>query len=494
MQQRMETQENSEKTILQNQETIWSAILHSVRIVFIQYQFVFYILIFLSVVFVPLGNLIQIYIEMSGHTTPWYLHICGGMEIELAVMVIFMTVGNYNILSRDEISMYPGNVISRYAGIVLFFHFMIIVSVLASVVGYLLQGILLTGVSQICDRAVLGNSVNLSYLWHGAVRYLGLLLAIYAIEVFWFVLTERLNLVLCYFFVLMLAAVVVILGIRTDILQILRDFFLGQGYSYAALLAVLFGAWVVFLLLSYCLAVRVKFWKAADKKRLGVAVFLTYLVFIGRVWIRFAVGDGYEYSMDPSVFQRESHQQVEVVADISAWEEKDIALLPEYDMSVKYRENMEKSSTFRSEVFASISCSASEAKNYGLSFDESKLDQDHIVLLLGTRNLTFAGRDLGKDTLQAFRQSTKLLKNAMDEKYQQDHPEEEFEPDYCYQTEIINSPIILLNGLYGNLSTYLDDTTLYKEGNFWGSFEDITDFLLRVVIYPDEWKQKMVQE
>lgn len=493
MQQKRKTPGNSVEILPQNRETIWSAMMHSMEIVLIQYRFIIYFLILFSVIIVPLCNIIQIYIEISGDPSPWYLHICGGMKIELAVMVVFMMAAGYNILSRDEINMYPGNAITRFGGTVLAFHIVILASVLASVAGYLLQGILLSGISRICDRIILGNSLNLSYLWRGAVRYLGLLLAIYAVEVFWFVLTERLHLIVCYFSVLLLAAAILILGIRTNRMQILRDFFLGKGYSYSDLLAVLFVIWIVFLLLSYCLAAKSKFWKATDKKRLGAVVFLAYLAFIGGAWIGFTGRDGYVYNMDPAVFQKESHQQAEVVADISAWEEKDPTLLPVYEMSVKYRENAEKSTTFQSDVFASVSCSASEAKQYGLSFDETKLDQDHIILLLGTRNLTFAGKDLGEDALQAFKRSTKLVKNKMDES-QEDDSEGEFEPKYSYQTEITSSPIILLNGLYGNLSMYLEDTALYEDADFWGTFNDVTDFMLRIVIYPDEWKRETAQE
>lgn len=479
------------------QENIWSAMLRSMRIVLLQYRIGLYYMILLSVIIVPLWNLLQVYIEISGYSAPWCIHFCGGIKILLAVIAAFM-VCNYNILSRDEISMYPGNVISRYGGTVLAFHIMIVVSVLASIVGYLLQGLVLTAASHLWDSAVLGNAFSLSYLWLGAVRYLGLLLAIYAIEMFWFVLTERFNIIVCYVSLLVLWIGLVILAVRGSIsgkLQFLRNFFRGQGYSYTALIAVLFGVWAILMALSFFLAATVKVWKAADRKRLAMVICLVYFALMGGVWLSFGGREGYEYSMDPVIFQKESQQQREVVADVSAWEEKDIDLLSGYDMSVKYRENGEKSSGFQGGVFAGIRCSASEAKSYGLSFDESKLDQDHVILLLGSRNLSFAGKDLGEGAVQAYQRSCKLVKNAMDEKYQEENPEEEFEPDYSYQTEITNSPLILLNTLYGNLGMYMDDTTLYEEGGFWGIYSNVvTELLLRIVIYPDEWDQEMVQE
>lgn len=483
---------------MKKQENIWSAMLGSMRIILLQYRLGLFYVILLSVIIVPLWNLLQVYIEISGYPAPWCIHLCGGIKMLLTIMAVFM-VCNYNILSRNEISMYPGNVISRYGGTVLAFHIMIVVSVLASMVGYLLQGLVLTAASHLWDSAVLGNAFSLSYLWLGAVRYLGLLLAIFAIEMFWFVLTERFNLIVCYLSLLALWIGLVILTVRgsiNDKLQMLRDFFRGQGYSYTALIAVLFGAWAILIILSYCLVATVKVWKAADRRRLGFTICLVYFVFIGGFWLNFGREEVYEYSMDPVIFQKESWQQREVVADVSAWEEKDIDWLSGYDMSVKYRENGEKSTGFHSEVFASIRCSASEAKSYGLSFDESKLDQDHVILLLGSRNLRFAGKDLAEDAVQAYQRSCKLVEDPMDEKYQEENPEEEFEPGYYYQTEITNSPLILLNTLYGNLSMYMDDTTLYEEGDFWGIYNSVTvtESLLRIVIYPDEWNQEMVQE
>ena len=505
-------EERSATAVRQTQEipreTLWSAMLRSMRIVLLQYRIGLYYMILLSVIIVPLWSLLQAYIEISGYhyvVVPWCIYICGGIKIPLAIIAIFVTVSSYNILSRDEISMYPGNVISRYGGTVLAFHIMIVMSVLASMVGYLLQGILLTVVSHLWDSAVLGNAFSLSYLWLGAVRYLGLLLAIYAIGVFWFILTERFHLILCYLSLMALAVILVILAVRGRIsgkLQIIIDFFQGQGYSYTALVAVLFGGWAILMILSFCLAASVKVWKASDKKRLGLAVALDYFVIFGGLWIYFAgEREGYSYSMDPTIFQKESHQQVEVVADVSAWEEKDTSLLSGYRMAVKYPRK-QNSSDYQSEVFASICCSASEGKSYGLSFDESKLDQDHVILLLGTRNFTFAGKDLGEDALQAYQQSCKLVSYGGPaewyleylEEHPEDKPEEEYEPDYHYETEVSGSPMTLLNGMYGNLSMYMDDTTLYEEGDTWGDYTNAIGALLRIVIYPDEWDQEMMQE
>ncbi len=513
MQKEMEKQEMPAETTVQkqerSQENIWSATLRTMRIVLFQYRIGLYSMILLSVIIVPLWNLLQAYIEVSGHryvVVPWCIYICGGIKILLAIIAVFMAASSYNILSRDEISMYPGNVISRYSGTVLAFHFMIVVSVLASIVGYLLQGMLLAVASHLWgDSAVLGNAFCLSYLCYGSIRYLGLLLAIYAIGVFWFVLTERFHLILCYFSLMALVVVLVVLAVRGRIrgkLQILIDFLKGQGFSYTALIAVLFGVWVILMALSFCLAATVKVWKASDKKRLGLAVALGYFVIFGGLWI-YLTGEreGYSYSMDPTIFQKESHQQVEVVADVSAWEEKDTSLLSGYRMAVKYPEK-QNSSDYQSEVFASICCSASEAKSYGLSFDESKLDQDHVILLLGTRNFTFAGKDLGEDALQAYQQSCKLVSYGGPaewyleylEEHPEDKPEEEYEPDYHYETEVSGSPMTLLNGMYGNLSMYMDDMTLYEEGDYWEDHTNAIGAMLRIVIYPDEWDREMVQE
>lgn len=508
MQKEMEKKEISVKADGQKQETIWSAMLRTMRIVLLQYRIGLYIMVLLSAIIVPLRSLLQSYIEISGYhyvVTPWYVYMCGGIKMLLAVMAVIM-VGNYNILSRDEISMYPGNVISRYGGTVLACHIMIVVSVLASIVGYLLQGILLTVVSYLWNSAVLGNAFSLSYLCLGAVRYLGLLLAIYAIETFWFVLTERFNLILCYVFFLVLAvglSFLAVKGIINDELQICIDFFEGRGCSFTALIAVLFGGWAILMILSFCLAASVKVWKATDRKRLGFVVVLFYGVIIGAMWLNFGFEGraGYSYSMDPSVFQKEVHRQMEVVADVSAWEEKNTSLLSGYEMFVKYPEK-QNSSDYRSEVFASVCCSASEAKSYGLSFDESKLDKDHVILLLGTRNFTFAGRDLGEDALQAYQQSCKLVPYGGPAEwyleYLEEHPEdkteEEYEPDYHYETEISDSPMTLLNGFYGNLSMYMDDTTLYEEGDYWENPTNVIGAMLRIVIYPDEWDRDMVQE
>lgn len=498
MQEEMKTQEIPAKVAMQRQvvmrETLCSTMLHTVQIILIQYRFVIYFSILLAVFIVPLHSLLQIGIKLSGSFGPWCLEICDGIYIELAAIVVFMAVGNYNVLSRDEISMYPGNGISRFGGTVLAFHVMIAVFTLASMVGYLLQGGLLVAASHIWDNVVLGNAFSLSYLWHGAFRYLGLLLAVYALEVFWFVLTERFHYLLCGFFVLALTACLGILAVRGSLARVLRTvrgFFLGQGYLYAALMVVLFGVWAVLMVLSFALVSTVKAWKAADKKRLGITLALFYLIFIGGVSVYFGLSDGCQYVLDPQIFQQESNQQMEVVADISAWEEKDLDLLSSYDMSVKYRESAEESITFQDEVFASICCSASEAKSYGLSFDESKLDRDHIILLLGTRNLTFAGKDLGEDVLKIYQKSCKLVKDPMDERYQADNPEEKYNSTYYYQTETDYNKIILLNCLYGNLGMYLDDTTLSKDSYFW---ENVPEYLLRVVIYPDEWDQTMAQE
>lgn len=498
-----EGMEKQGKTKIQEQvaaqkpeETMWSSIIHLMQIILLQFRFVGYCMILLAVVLVPLMNMVQLYMEKSGDYDPWYLHIGGGgASMELIAMMIFMLAGSYNILSKNEISMYPGTVISRYGGTVLAFHIMILMSVLASIASYLIQGILLAVATHVWDDMILANAFSLSYLWHGAVRYLGLLLVIYALGVFWFVLMERFNTILVSLFTIFLAAGLIVLKKMwhlTGVLQTIGDFFQGRGYSFAALIAVLFGIWAVLMFLSLCLAGTVKVWKEADKKRMGVTVALSYLALIGMFWICFE--GGYEYSLDPYIFQQESNQQMEVVVDASALETKDIDLLSTYRMSVKYQANPRYSTTSKSDVFASISCSASEAKQYGLSFDESKLDQDHLILLLGTRNLTFAGKDLGEDVLKAYQQSTILEKDPMDVEYQEDHSLDEFDPECTYQTEISYQPIILLNGLYGDLGMYMDDTTLNWKGGFWRDFNSVTESLLRVVIYPDEWDQEMAQE
>lgn len=472
-----------------NTETVWSNIRHLTKILFKQYRSLI-IAFFVIAILSPLWNVWISLSSMKGSSEAWSINDLDSSAFEILLLGLILAFCNYNILSKNEISMYPGTVISRYYSSILGYHIIIILLVLASIWNYLIQGVMLLVMHHIYGGIIPEKIFSLNYLCHGAVRYLGHLLAIYGISILWFTLLERFRPVVIYCITLLVAGLGISLfytGYITTAVQTVINLYTGKQLSFWGLMALLLITWAVCLLLSWCLVRSMRAWKPADRKRIVISLAMLYGLFL---FLFFGLEaeikeEGRSNTLDFAKFNQITDHQMETVVDVSALSDRERSCLDSYFMLWTCEKSTEVFDY--SERNMRFACSAKLAKKYGLDFDESKLDQNHIILLLGTRGLLYDGKDLGEEILKACKDSVVLVKNQYDEVYQKENPDEEYDAEYYYQVELPEKQMIVLNEAYGDLRQYLKNTTLRQNDNaYFGA--SVAESLLGIVIYPDEWQ------
>lgn len=485
-----------------NNETTWSNIRNLTKIQLKQYRILIYSIMAISTLY-PVWNVwSSVTATLSGETVPWRIHSLDTSMNALFILGIVLMICSYNILSKDEISMFPGTVKSRYYSTLLAHHILILIFVLASIWIYLMQVLSLWAFCHFYEGIIPGSLFNLHYFGYGVIRYMGLLLAVYGISSLLFILLERFRPMIVYGTILVCGIFVSYLsytGYIKGFVQEMIDLFTGEGYSFGMLIIFLVLIWAVCLLLSLGVVRTVKAWGRSDRKRLSITVMvlcvaLCMFVIFGAVS---SVVDGYDYTFDLAQFEQITDHRIETTVDVSELSEEERLNLDFYRMQWKYpvdtdeKEYSAEDRTndieyFSEGVFGSLACSASQAKEYGLTFDESRLDQDHVIMLLGSQSLTYTGKDLGENLLKACRDSVALVKTSYEEKYQDEMSEDDIDLGYLYQIEIPAKPMIVLNESYGNLKPYMKNTTLGRYEHFSTGYGG-TEALLRVIIYPDEW-------
>lgn len=436
----------------------------------------------------PLWNTWMTYAKLSG-AEPGEIFNLDGYQMPLTIMFGLILAANYNILSKNEIRTFPGTVLSRFGSSVIMFHIMILVSAVASVCSYVLQGGLLMLLDLFSSVGISGNFFDASYLLRGAVRYMAVMMAFYGVSLLWFVLLERFRPIWVYLVtgVLLVGNAAMALSNGTNYwpMHVVGDLLRGDGFSYGVQIALLFETWAVCLFLSTFLTYGVKAWGNADGKRLAVTIALGYFILMACLWTPAFYGwsdtESLSYTMDLQNFQRDSLHQAEIVVDVSDWEESDPRLLNMYNLALQRSDESGGKKLFYSSLFAGVSCSADEAKAYGLSFDESKLDRNHVIMLLGTNRLTFGGKkDLGENLLRSIQTTARLEPvNLVKTQVDGEEVDEEMDSDsYRYQVEVDRTECIVINEFYGDSGLYRDHSLREK----WG-FQRVTDSLLGVVIY-----------
>ncbi|MDO4166496.1 MAG: hypothetical protein Q4D32_03730 [Eubacteriales bacterium] len=472
-----------------NTETTWSNIRNLTKILLMQHRIHIYSIVGI-ITWISAWNVCSSTIAMAADDAiPWCIYSSNSSMMVLIIAGIALVFGSYNILSRDEISMFPGTVMSRYYSTILTYHIMIMILVLTSIWSYLIQGVSLLVVSHINKEIIPGSLFNIHYLCYGVVRYLALLLAIHGISTLWCTLLERFRPIIIYAIgVICVGAVIVLMytGYIGGVVRELVYLYNGEKYSLGMLVTVFLLIWVVCMLLSWWLAKSVKAWGKSDRKRAVISFVFLYGFLMTSIFGVMFGHDGYDYTVDLAEFEQLTDHHIETTVDVSALPEEERSNLGDYMMRWLYINDADDKAFSTEDVFASVVCTASQAKEYGLSFDESKLDQDHIILLLGSQSLTYDGKDLGEDILNACKDSVALVQDTYDGEDQEVDPEGEIDSDYYYQVEIPTRTLIVLNESYGDQKAFMKNTTLGRYEHYNTRYSG-TESLLRVVICPDEW-------
>lgn len=273
-----------------------------VKIQLIQYRSIFYVFIGFLVVFTVIFalSIADVHFHPNGNTV-WDIYSGLGIQGMVLGVMYALFLGSYNILSKDELSMFPGTVLSKYYSTVLVYHFIILAFVLEAVLMYLILGGLLLLATNQWQELIPYGLFNGEYLWKGSLILLARCLAVYAFGLLWYALLERFRAWIIY-----LAAggciCAVMLVNPEPVFQLARAY-AGENSSFTSYLLLLFGTWALFLLLSWILAQTVHSWKRADKKRLISAFVILQACMLGISFISFSASYSHSDSFDLREFQ-----------------------------------------------------------------------------------------------------------------------------------------------------------------------------------------------
>ena len=146
-------------------------------------------------------------------------------------------------------------------------------------------------------------------------------------------------------------------------------------------------------------------------------------------------------------------------------------------------------------ILSAFFCSVSEAKKYGLNFDESGIDENHVMVLLGSLDLKYNGQDVGEKAIQSCENAIVLKQYEQEESDEiSEENDMEFSESWYYQVSLSETPVIVMNEAFGNFRRFLSDTTLGKGRSREVEIDGIIGGLRRVVIYPDTWNLQISEE
>lgn len=464
-----------------------------VKIQLIQYRSLLYLGIGFPIIFTIIFalSIADVHFHPQENTI-WDIY--SGIGIEGMVMgVLFgLFLGSYNLLSKDELSMFPGTVLLKYYSTVLVYHLMILAFVLEAVLMYfILDGLLVIAVHQWQELIPYGL-FSWEYLWKGSLILLARCLAVYAFGLLWYALIERFRTwVICLAFV---GCVGLLILVKPEAVAWLIQMYAGDDISFASYLILLLGTWVLCLFLSWVLAQEVHSWKRADKKRLISAFVILQAGLLGFGFVSFFDSiEHYSYRDEFTLeeFQQLTDHQASSLVDVSRMSKEEREDVIEFgDFIMSWKTPSEECETGIMNVF----CSVSKAQKAGLDFDESGIDENHVMVLLGTQDLKYDGQDVGEKAIQSCENAI-VLKQHEQEEIDETSEEEDMElhRSYSCQVSLSEKPVIVMNEAFGNLRRFLSDTTL-GNGKPWDMGEGVIRGLRGVVIYPDTWNLQVSEE
>ncbi len=479
------------KELKNSRYTNWENVKRLTGVQLLQYRSVFYVLLGGIIFFVTLFS-----VDIASiHFLPeegriWEIYSNHNMMGTLFLFMIFLLFfGSYNLLSKDEISMFPGTVTSRYYSTVLIFHILIFTMTLACMLMYLLMGGVISIFTSVWPDLIPYGILEWSYLWRSLLMILARGLAAYGASVLWFALIERFRAWRVYLVsAICLLAIVLSYnrGYSREIKKVL-GLYLGTEGSFGTYMLLLFGTWAAGLFLSWLITRSVHCWKRTDKKRLVACMLVVYAMLIATIGGTRAQ-NGYSYTLELKDFQKRTEHRSASLVDVSALPEEERESLNDLYMGWKV-----PSGSRYADVFMSLICSVSAAKDAGLDFDASGIDENHVMVLMGSQGLLYNGRDLGKELIRSCEDSIRL-EWVEDEEWLEEEMGEEQSLPGVYQVELDKNPVVLLNEALGSQRRYLPNTTLDDYDDMTLNVDGVTGRLLRVVICPDEWHLEPEEE
>lgn len=423
----------------------------------------------------------------------WNIYSGRGIQSMVLAVTFGLFIVSYNLLSKDEISMFPGSVLSKYYSTVLAYHFMILCFILEAILMYLILGALLMLAVHQWQELIPYSVFSWEYLWKGSLILLGRCLAVYAFGLFWYALIEQFRFrVWPILYLAVGGCIVLLIFVEPEMMLHLVQAYSGNSLSFTPYLFLLFGTWALCLLLSWILARKVRYWKRVEKTHL-ISAFIA--VWACALVISIGIRSGYSYSdtFDLREFQELTDHQASSLVDVSMMAEGERRELE--DLPLRWETPSKEDDTWI--YLSSFFCSVSEAKEYGLDFDESGIDENHIMILLGSQDLKYQGQDLGEKILQSCENAIVLKQYEEEEEEGEEISEEanyELASGYYYQVSLTEKPVVVMNEGFGDFRRFLSDTTL-DNGRPWTiEAEGMTSRLRRVVIYPDEWNLQIGEE
>ncbi|MDE5779049.1 MAG: hypothetical protein K2I10_11170 [Lachnospiraceae bacterium] len=325
-----------------------------------------------------------------------FSHINGYVMLTVTIYLMLTTV---NILSKAEISMYPGTVKTRMTAKLLFDF--------TQLSGVFLGLVLSNGLMLSVLRAVAGQNKGMvscvlfdwkTMLIRSAVS-LAYCMCIYCIGVLISVMSAKLNDHVFYIVYIVIMVIWLILCATFQVQYIISpvmDFYCADGRGFIAILAKTLATSLVCLVVSYLIAGTIHSWKEHSKTRVGFSGAFLYIVFFGII--------------NSLVFSYNEYEKMKDVAEadgVQASLEKDIA---ENKVIVKDRVitpgeiDVSKLSSSAVEVPTGLSlldrgysvgwCDYDMAKEIGLIPEDYDLEKGSLLVRTVAVNTEYAGKSL----------------------------------------------------------------------------------------------------
>ncbi|MCH5266852.1 MAG: hypothetical protein J1E62_00800 [Lachnospiraceae bacterium] len=409
------------------------------------------------------------------------------MEIVFYILyawVIFGGLEGYTMLCDDSISMYPGTIKSRFAARLIWDHMGMLAVLLVSVVAYLLQGLLILFISTVFDGTIVGNAFDLQYLLWGVFRTFGFALLAYSIFTLWYVLLVRFPWIFyvavgtVVFFGLFSVANIYNAMDITQKTEKICNLYTGRGdYSaYTGILACI-ATWAVLLFVAWLIGSRAKLWKRQRNTSLYATMVLMYAVFC--LCLTGLIMSGMNERTSDKLLPENMGTVVSKSIDVTGFSEvvadedtfMEAVVLGQKDGQQGTAPDEEQRMEIATEVL-----SESEAKAMGVSIPEGAVDENHVYMLAWGENTLCKGKDLLKPFLEEYIETVSL-------QHEEGTPDEEEWKQIQFTAEV--KPFICLNnGLYGDIHTFMKNTT-YD----YGMDGMLESYLRQMVVYSDALKE-----
>lgn len=431
----------------------------------------YYLVLCLVLIFWTLLQMIEVAGNTIEDSTPDYFAHMAMPGFVLLGALFINGIRDYNILSNDSISMYPGTVKSRFISRLICGHIEILGILFISIIMYLMQAVFIVILSRLSDNVVVGSAFHLPYLLWGLCRMLGFGLLAYAAWTLWYVIMERMQRYFCGVALgLSSIGIFVLFRLKGSIiwLKLMKIIGLYRGTSekYPAYTGILLclATWLVLLVAACLIGIRTKSWKKETRNNLIYSIVFLYLLVI------LSVGS-VDFDVEKTAPPAKLDNVVTARLDVSDLSGEEIGSLAEMGIC-QYEDNAVNGNLKKWEEMnmATMSMSENEAKEY-VPVPDGAVDRQHIYLMVWGENTMFAEKDMIRPFLEYYSKNVSVQRIDNGE-------------TVC--TAVKRKPFVCpVNGVYGNLSGLLPGTT-YDDA--WFDYSD-SSFLRQLIIYDDAYEQ-----